>query len=341
VLKPEEFERLARALTELYREAELRVIADVARQLRRGLRDADWAEQRLRELAKLRQRVQLQLRVLAKRTSDGSKLTLADAWKKGVAEASKELPFEVAPSTAALELLTAELELKLLASHQRILREAEDVYRSVIAEVVRQGLAGEQTRRTAAQAALDRFALRGVTGFVDRAGRSWSLASYTEMAVRTATHHATIEAKRARYLAAGEDLVIVSDAPQECSLCRPWEGKVLSLTGRTPRYATLDQAISAGLFHPNCRHTYSLYIPGVTRPRGVTEDPEGDRARQQQRYLERGIRSWKRREAAALDDQATAYARRKQREWQARLREHVEKTGGKRLRYREQITKAI
>src|SRR5690606_18083284 len=32
--------------------------------------------------------------------------------------------------------------------------------------------------------------------------------------------------------------------------CRPWEGKVLSLTGRTPGYSTVAEARAAGLFHP-------------------------------------------------------------------------------------------
>jgi len=43
----------------------------------------------------------------------------------------------------------------------------------------------------------------------------------------------------------------------------------------------------------------------------------------------------------ALDDLEAAKARAKVREWQGRLREHTEAYDLRRLRYREQITKAI
>jgi len=45
-----------------------------------------------------------------------------------------------------------------------------------------------------------------------------------------------------------------------CELCQPWQGKILSFTGKTEGYPTLEEARAAGLFHPNCRHAYGLYI---------------------------------------------------------------------------------
>ena len=86
---------------------------------------------------------------------------------------------------------------------------------------------------------------------------------------------------------------------------------------------SVAQAIAAGLMHPNCRHTLSLYLPGVTRIPRNTEDPDGDRARQQLRYLERGVRGWKLREAAALSPQAAAYAKAKTAQWRGRIKSHV------------------
>ena len=70
-------------------------------------------------------------------------------------------------------------------------------------------------------------------------------------------------------------------------------------------------------------------------------DPDVYEARQQQRYLERGIRAWKMRAATSLDEARAAAAQAKASEWQARLRAHVEAHGLKRLSYREQIGKAI
>jgi len=129
----------------------------------------------------------------------------------------------------AIEALTQETLGNVLATHTGILRSTMDAYRSVIAESSSGVLLGDQTRRQAAQAALNRFAQKGITGFVDSAGRGWSMESYTEMALRTGCGRAAVQGHVDRLTANGLDLVIVSDAPRECPLCRPWEGKVLSI----------------------------------------------------------------------------------------------------------------
>jgi len=63
-----------------------------------------------------------------------------------------------------------------------------------------------------------------------------------------------------RLMEQDHDLVKVSSHLGACEKCQPWEGEVLSLTGKTPGYPTLEEARDAGLFHPNCRHAYGLYI---------------------------------------------------------------------------------
>lgn len=62
----------------------------------------------------------------------------------------------------------------------------------------------------------------------------------------------------------GYDLVIVSDHFGECSLCRPYENKVLSINGMYPQYERLDTAISNGLKHVSCRHSISPYFEGFS-----------------------------------------------------------------------------
>lgn len=63
-----------------------------------------------------------------------------------------------------------------------------------------------------------------------------------------------------RALEHGYDLVKVSSHHNPCPKCKPWQGKILSITGRTHRYATLQQAINAGLFHEGCRHAIGIHI---------------------------------------------------------------------------------
>ena len=76
-------------------------------------------------------------------------------------------------------------------------------------------------------------------------------------------------------------------------------------------YPTLDEARAAGLFHPNCRHSISLYQEGITRPMKNTADPEGYRQSQKVRYYEsRKTREQRRRAAAFTPDARRASAQR-------------------------------
>lgn len=245
-------------------------------------------------------------------------------------------------SEAATRALARALAGRLAETDLHVLRAVNDIYRQAVGRATMQALAGDLTRRQAAQAALDALAGHGVTGFVDRAGRRWNLASYTEMATRTAIHNAERQGVMDGVRAAGRDLVTVSGSPGCCPLCTPWEGEVLSLDGLTPGYPTLADAERDGLFHPSCRHTLAPYVEGLTRTDDTQAgDPDRYAAEQQQRHLERGVRYWKTREAVAMDEVSAAKARRKVREWQGRLRGHVAEHDLPRLRYREQIGKAI
>jgi hypothetical protein len=196
---------------------------------------------------------------------------------------------------------------------------------------------GIATRRQVTQRALQKFADAGITGFVDKAGRNWNLASYAEMATRSTITQAQVQGYVDRLQANGHDLVIVSDSPAECPLCRPWAGKVLSISGRDPAHSSLDDARSTGLFHSNCTHHVGIYLPGITPDYKDTENPEGYVQKQRQRELERRVRKYKRRQAAAIDEDARRAAGKRVRQAQKTLREHVEKHDLKRLRYREQI----
>ncbi len=231
-----------------------------------------------------------------------------------------------------------------------ILRSATDAYRAVVAEATSGVVAGAQTRRQAAQRALDRWALRGITAFRDSRGRQWDLASYAEMATRAASQRAMVAAHNATLQSNGVDLVIVSNAPQECERCRPFEGRVLALTGGSGRqqvraenpatgnyvlvdvYDSLSGAQAKGFMHPGCRHSLGAYLPGVTEPHaGPTADPEGDAARRRLRELERRVRAARRLEAAALDEPARKAASARVRAQQAAIREHLKTEAGSKL----------
>lgn len=344
--------RQAKTVADIYGEATANLLRAVARRLARGIDQPGWAERKLLEVLDLRAEAQRIVEVLDAMGPEAVRAAVEAGWRAGVGPSTPTAgPLPIATSTAAVDALAAEAVAAVTSTHGGILRAVDDLYRQVVAETAAQTVAGAQTRLQAAQGTLNRLADRGIVGFRDAAGRRWSIESYAEMATRTGVGRAQVAGALDRFEADGRDLVIVSDAPQECKACRPWEGKVLSISGRTPsgtrvtggngaRFTvagTVREAQSAGLHHPNCRHRLGAFVPGLTNRMRDTADPEGDRARQQQRYLERGVRHWKQRAAVALTDDARKAAERHARQWQARLKAHVEANDLKRRRERERL----
>lgn len=139
-------------------------------------------------------------------------------------------------------------------------RRTDDIYRSLTLERVRGSVMGYESWQKTARSLRNQLAEQGVTGFQDKAGRNWSMKTYAEMTTRTTTMNAHLEGTKTRLLENGHDLIQVSKHSRPCSKCQPWEGKILSLSGEDKDHPSLDDAKSAGLFHPNCRHAYGLYI---------------------------------------------------------------------------------
>lgn len=160
----------------------------------------------------------------------------------------------------AVKVLADNTFERLESVRQVIGRRSEDLYRQYALETTRQSIIGYKTWQQVARDFRDRLRAEGITGFTDARGREWNMKTYAEMVARTTTMEAHLTGTANRLLEHGYDLVVVSSHAGSCAKCAPWQGRVLSLTGKTPGYPTLEEAREAGLFHPNCRHTYSLHI---------------------------------------------------------------------------------
>lgn len=57
----------------------------------------------------------------------------------------------------------------------------------------------------------------------------------------------------------GNDLVYLPAHPGACPLCMEWQGKVYSISGKTPGYPKQEEAIDGGVGHPNCKHQWLIY----------------------------------------------------------------------------------
>lgn len=361
-VSPAMAEDLAAAITMLYEDAELALIEILRDALAKGIDSPRWAELKLRALGDLREAVETVAVALQTDANGAVAAALATAYGRGRQAAVAELGAldigrelharRILPGAPAVDRLAASYAADTRPLYQRITRSVLDVFRGVTARAAGTQLLTGIARRDASQRALDAFARRGVTGFVDSRGHAWELAAYAEMAVRSVTARAAIDGHIDAMAEVGQGLVIVSDAPLECELCAPWEGEVLALAGepgpRTVRVehavqptglravfrppttvavhiaGSLPEARAAGLFHPNCRHNLGLYLPGVTtRPPQHPTPGTTYVDTQRQRAIERHIRRWKRAEAAAMDEKARQKARAKVRHWQAEARAHV------------------
>ena len=229
---------------------------------------------------------------------------------------------------SAINALASEYAGAIQGMLVQVARRENDIFQKVIKEVMGSAITGMTTRVQATQKALDKFASNGIGGFVDKAGRVWDIGSYAQMATRTGLVHASVQGHITRLQERGKDLVIVSSHSRACDLCRPWQRKILSLSGKDERYPSLSQAISAGLYHPNCGHSLSAYIEGLTE---VEDEDDGSahlyQDQQNLRNAERHIRQWKKKLATAVTPEAKLKAENKIAQWQQMARNISKSTG--------------
>ena len=160
----------------------------------------------------------------------------------------------------AAQVLAENTFQRLDSVAQLIGRRTTDIYRDLALENIRGSVAGYDTWRQTARNFREKLVEKGVTGFQDSRNRNWNMKTYAEMVARTSTQEAHTQGTLNRLTEHDHDLIVVSRHARACSLCVPWEGKVLSITGRTKGYPTFAEAKTAGLMHPNCRHAVSLWI---------------------------------------------------------------------------------
>lgn len=358
-------EALANGVVDIYARAELLILEKMARLVAAGLSAPEWMADQLLDVRRYRAAAEAVLAQTALASEAEMISAIEAAVQYGDASAVAELGdlIEV-PETTALQVATqnvaalaAETSGRVTGTHFQILSRTESAYRRIVGEVINAPILGVETRQQAASRALQSFAREGITVYTQSNGRKYGITAYTEMATRSALMNATLQGHANRLQKNDIDLVVVSNHAQECKLCRPFEGKVLSLSGDvTGRievpgarggtvsvdvHSSMRRARAAGLFHPNCRHTYAAYVPGVTRDFGETADPQGDADRQKLRRLEREKRSLLKAEAVlkGLDSKADlAAVRSRIRTKNAQIKHHTETTTAKRQRDRERIS---
>lgn len=113
---------------------------------------------------------------------------------------------------------------------------------------------------------------KGVTAFVDKAGRHWSLHTYASMVLRTTSRQAEVLSVLTQD--SEWDLFKISSHGTTCKRCAPYEGRVYSKSGKDPDFPPLSAAFgkmdpsgpdtlanSYLNLHPNCLHQLIRWTP--------------------------------------------------------------------------------
>lgn len=222
------------------------------------------------------------------------------------------------------------------ASHA-VLRKMDDIYRQTIFKAETYMSAGVKTLNQAVDMATKELLMNGINCVEYKNGRRVNIASYAEMALRTASQRATFLGEGSKRDEWGIYTVVVSAHANTCEMCLPWQGQVLIddvfshpsqeyLEENKGKYKLLSEAIEAGLLHPNCRHTLTTFFPGITQIPEIPDEEEAlsnYKAEQYQRYIERQIRRWKRLKAGACDSETFNMADMKVKQWQEMMRKHI------------------
>lgn len=222
-----------------------------------------------------------------------------------------------------LNLVNTTMLASSVAQYQRTVQLTQEEYekllkqmnatQNVLNEAAGNVAVGTETRTKAMQRAIRRIAEEGLTGFYDRAGRSWTPEAYVNMDIRTTVHNVAIQSIKNRMQDYNTQVFQVSAHAGARPLCYPFQGKFYSwdnTSGEIPtgngdliQYEPLNSTTygqAAGLFGINCGHRPIPIIPGVSIPHAqdyVQPEEENDKAyaeSQQQRALERQIRAAKR-----------------------------------------------
>lgn len=244
-----------------------------------------------------------------------------------------------------------ELSNRFIEISKKIENATRDAYLNVVEKTYIQTTAGESYQEAIRNALMD-LGNKGITTLtyktVDEEGNIVGIRNYDiEGSVRreliTATHNLTNEINKS----IAEELEVEYLYLSEHIRCRPqhfpWQGTIIKRVDliAVTKYGEVD-----GMGGPNCKHYPTPYF-GNARGKELKkitleEATEQYALSQQQRYLERGIRRWKRKQRIfekAEDEEYYKKCKDKVKEWQLRNKEFTEKYNLRRDFSRENVEK--
>lgn len=236
----------------------------------------------------------------------------------------------------------------LSRAEHAVLRMSNDKYRKAIFDAQVYMNSGAATYEKAVDMAVHDMLAAGLNCVEYKNGARHTLTDYAEMAIRTANKRAYLRGEGQKMQEWGISTVIINRRHGACGRCADFVGMVFiddiyaggKKTDAGGKYPLLSDAVKAGLFHPRCKDSSSMYLEGISTPpdrevlpKKAQEDlTEIERAEQKAAYGKRMEKMNKRLSKYALDpdnkklyggrkDQWSAYAEK----WQSYHEKQLEK----------------
>ena len=190
------------------------------------------------------------------------------------------------------------------------LRMMNDQYRKVISKAVIFSNHGVVSPTKAIDMATKEFLSAGINCIEYKNGARVNIASYCEMAVRTANTRAQLIGEGQFRQEIGEHLVKPTRHNTSCEKCAKWEGKVLiddvysGGSKKDGNYPLLSQAMQEGFFHPRCEHSLPTYYKEIEDIDFDEHGPTKETMRQYQEdlnWINNNIQKYERLVAGSID----------------------------------------
>lgn len=337
----------------MYEEMELLLIKSMKRNYKRHLKEEDktgrefpqWQALKLRELKRYQRQNKDIIGGETKGFSKQISKHIQKEFKEGSYHATKEYRARTGKTVSEssffktndkkVTALIDSVNNNLSEANKAILRMTNDQYRQVIHKSAMFVANGAMTPAQAIDMANKDFLRRGLNVIEYKDGRRVNIASYSQMAVRTASQRAMLMGEGAFRKKHGLHLVRVSEHGTSCPLCHGWQRKILiddvysGGSSKDGKYTLLSTAMDQGLFHPNCRHGLTTYFDEISDINASyangKDGSESDHAYEEDmNYINQKIKEYTRLEVGSLDETNVQTYKAKRKEWQEKKKELID-----------------
>lgn len=335
-----ENQRAAEPIDGIYQDLEARLLQNIARHLKDWEQPIDtdrWLMQKLAEIGKLNKENISIIAQMSGLSMTAAERMLSEMVEEAIQEIDPALRYMARQGVAGemVEAAKSKNVKQVMGGMQKqakdtlnlcnttMLYKARDAYRDTVRNIAAEAhkildsnaagvVTGAESRQQAMRKCIRELNDRGITAFVDKAGRNWTPEAYVNMAMRNTARQTAEEVQTARIKDAGVNLIQIDSHSGARPKCAKDQGKIFSLDntsgetedlyGKKIKYYPWNSSSYGepdGILGINCGHHKWPFSPGISIRRHIpTEDFEANdklyKETQVQRALERDVRKQKR-----------------------------------------------